>query len=158
MMTEEPKVNPEEDHTAKSTGTVHENNWQEVGRQFQALGQSLADAVRAAWENEETQRRVQETRTGLESMAHDIGKAVEDTANSPQGQRIRQNAEHTAESLRSATEQTVQEVRPQLITALQQLNEELQKLINRLEPKDTPPGSTESTATPRPEDDPNKQL
>ncbi len=126
-MTEENKVPPE------GSDTNTESSWQEVGRQFQALGESLAQAMRSAWENEETQRRVNEMRTGLESMAREVGKAVEDTANSTDGQKIRADAERAAESVRVATEQTVQEVRPQLITALQQLNGELQKLIDRIE-------------------------
>jgi len=149
-MSEEPKAQPEGGAANPNTS---ENNWQEVGRQFQALGESLAEAMRTAWQNEETQRRVQEMRVGLESMARDIGKAVEDTANTPQGQKIRSEAQHTAESLRTATNQTVHEVRPQLINALQQLNEELQKLINRMEKKDTPPagttpGAAQSNTTP----------
>src|SRR5512138_601470 len=115
-MNEEQKVPPQEESSAPGAG---ETSWQEVGRQFQALGESLAQAMRAAWQNEETQRRVQEMRTGLEAMARDVGKAVEDTANTEQGQKIRQEAQHTAESLRTATEQTIQEVRPQLINALQ---------------------------------------
>ena len=154
-MTEGPKANPEEDSTAKSTGSVHDSGWQEVGRQFEALGQSLAEAMRAAWENEETQRRVQEMRVGLESMAREVGKAVEDTANSPKGQQVRQNAERTAESLRTATEQTIQEVRPQLITALQQLNEELQKLINRMGQKSGPSAGGSSSGV---DNDPTKPI
>jgi hypothetical protein len=132
-MSEENQVPPEE------SGSSVESGWQEVGRQFQALGESLAQAVRTAWENEETQRRVNEMRTGLESMAREVGKAVEDTANTPQGQRIREDAVKAADSVRTATEQTVHDVRPQLINALQQLNTELQKLINRMDTRSEPP-------------------
>lgn len=110
-----------------------EESWREVGQQFQALGESLGQALRTAWENETTQRRVHEMRDGLEAMANEIGRAVDDTTKSPQGQKVRQDAERAVEGLRSAGEQTVQEVRPQLINALQQLNTELQKLINRME-------------------------
>lgn len=150
MMSEEQNIPPQADHNASSTS---EGNWQEVGRQFQALGESLAQAMHVAWENESTQRRVQEMRTGLESMARDIGKAVEDTASSPQGQRFREEAHHTAETLRSATEQAVQEIRPQLINALQTLNDELQRLINRIE-KSPSPDST----SPGSDSDPDKPL
>lgn len=133
-MTEEPKVPPE------GNSSTNDKGWQEVGQQFQTLGESLAQALRSTWENEDTQRRVAEMRSGLESMARDVSAAVEDTANSPQGQKIRREAEQAAASLRTATDQTVQELRPQLITALQQLNTELQKLIDRLAQKGTPPG------------------
>lgn len=125
-------------------GTAQESNWEEVGRQFQELGQSLAQAFRTAWENEDNQRRVQEMRTGVESMLREVGKAIDDSAKSPEGQKIRQEAERTVESLRVAGEQTVQEVRPQLIDALQKLNTELQKLVDKMEkkraPGEEPPG------------------
>ena len=147
-MTEENKVPPE------NSGATTESSWQEVGRQFQALGESLAQAMRSAWENEETQRRVNDMRTGLESMAREVGKAVEDTANSPEGQKIRSEAERAADSVRVATEQTVQEVRPQLLTALQQLNSELQKLIDRMESKRSAPSGE---AAPSP-DNPQEPL
>lgn len=113
-------------------------DWQEVGRQFQMLGQSIADAMRTAWQNEETQKQLREMRTGLESMVKDVGKAIEDSANSPQGQKIRQDAGKAAEKVRVVGEQTVQEVRPKLIDALKQLNDELQKLITRMEKKEEP--------------------
>ncbi len=150
-MNEEQNIPPQEERGAARTS---ESSWQEVGLQFQALGESLAQAMRAAWENEETQRRLQEMRTGLESMARDVGKAVEDTANTPQGQKIRQEAHHTADSLRSATEQTIQEVRPQLISALQTLNDELQKLVSRIENNPAPGSSTPHGS----DTDPNKPL
>lgn len=131
-MSEEYQSPPEE---PKTTG----DSWQEVGRQFQTLGESLAQTVRAAWENEETQQRVNELRAGLEAMVRDVSKAIEESANSPQGQKIREEANRAAESLRTASEQTIQEVRPQLINALEQLNAELQKLIDRMEARRRPP-------------------
>lgn len=125
----------------ESKGT--DTSWQEVGRQFQSLGQSIAQAVRVGWENEDTQRQVNAMRQGLESMVTDISKAIEDSANTPQGQQIRQDATRAAEALRNAGEQTVQEVRPHLITALEQLNQELQKLKDRMEKKSEDQGKQE---------------
>ena len=131
----------EDKQTAENAGkTPAEENWQDVGKQFQELGGSLAEAFRTAWENEENQRRLQELRAGLESMIREVGQAIDDTASSPQGQKIRAEAGRTVETLRSAGEQTVQEVRPQLINALQQLNTELQKLIERMNQRKSPPG------------------
>ena len=144
-MTEETQGTPE---GARPEETSAENSWQTVGQQFQVLGESIAQAFRTAWETEENQRRLQEMRKGLESMVNDVGKAIDDTANSPKGQKIREEAGRTVDVLRSAGEQTVQEVRPQLINALQQVNMELQKLIERMEkpksgagPSDEGPGA-----------------
>ena len=109
-----------------------EENWQEVGRQFQVLGESLAQAVRTAWEKEENRQRVSEMRTGLEAMVRDIGKAIDESASSPQGQQLKAEAKRAAEAFRSAGEQTAQEARPQLIHALEKVNEELQKLVEKM--------------------------
>ena len=133
--------------TGTGSSSTADSSWQEVGRQFQALGDSLAQTVCAALQNEETQRTMEEMRMGLESMVRKVGNAIDETANSEQGQQIRQDAEKAAAALRTAGEQTVQEVRPQLINALQQVNTELQKLINRMEQKNTA-GYTEGNAAP----------
>lgn len=122
--------------TSGAGSTSSDVNWQDVGKQFETLGQSLAQAMRTAWENEATQRQVQEMRTGLQSMVRDVEKAIQDSANTPQGQQIRSEASRAAESLKTATHQTVQEVRPHLVDALQQLNNELQRLIQRMENKE----------------------
>jgi ElaB/YqjD/DUF883 family membrane-anchored ribosome-binding protein len=137
----EQNVSEEPQNTSEptgQTGAAPDNGWQDVGQQFQQLGDSLAQAFRAAWEDAENQRRLQEMRTGLESMVREVGKAIDDTAKSPQGQHLREEAERTMDKVRNASEQTVQEVRPQLITALQQLNAELQKLVDRIENRNKP--------------------
>lgn len=125
--------------TTGGTKTAAEASWQEVGHQFQVLGQSIAQAMRTAWENEETQKQLREMRSGLESMVKEVGKAIEDSANTPQGQKIRTEAGKAAQSVKTAGEQTVQEVRPHLVNTLKQLNEELQKLIDRWENKNQQP-------------------
>ena len=129
-MSEEKTTKPAEEPQPKSGEA-----WDEVGKQFQALGESQAAAFRTAVHNEENRRRVQEMQSGLESMVNDVGKAIRESAASPQVQQMRTEAEKAAESLRVAGEQTVQEVRPHLLSALHQLNAELQKMISRMEEK-----------------------
>lgn len=114
--------------------------WDEVGRQFQALGASLAQAVRTAWNDEDNRRRVQEMQSGLESMVREVGDAINDTASSPEGQKFQENAKRATEDLVNAGEKTVQEVRPHLMNALEQLNSELTKLVDRMSNKDTGSG------------------
>ena len=36
--------------------------WQEVGKQFQTMGESLATAFRTAWNDEQNRKKVQEMR------------------------------------------------------------------------------------------------
>ncbi len=106
-----------------------EDSWREVGKQFEVLGQGIAQAFRSAGSTEQAK----EMKTGLEAMVQDIGRAIRDAAESPEGQKVRAETNRTVESLRNAGEQTVREVRPQVISALKQLNDELMKLVNKIE-------------------------
>jgi hypothetical protein len=119
----------------KETSGEHtpQEAWGEVGRQFEALGESLARAFRAAWESEETRRHVQSVQDGLEKMVDKVNRAVEDVSQSTQGKQLRTEAEKTAESLRKAGEQTWQEAQPHLLSALTKINAELKEVIDRME-------------------------
>ncbi len=124
--------------------------WEEVGKQFQTLGESLSMAFRAAWEDEETRARVQEMRSGIEKMVNQVGDAIRETADSPQGQKMRSEAGKAAENVRAAGEQTMAEIRPHLVAALRQVNSELQRMINRMDEK---PAGTAAEETPPPRGD-----
>jgi ElaB/YqjD/DUF883 family membrane-anchored ribosome-binding protein len=135
-----------EQNTTRPEGTQTSTSeaWQEVGKQFQALGESLATAFRTAWTDEQSRKRMQDVREGVEQMLNDVGKALDETAKSPQMQQAKVEAKKAAASMKVAGEQTYQEVRPQLESALRQLNDELQKLIGRLETS-KPAASTPAT-------------
>jgi hypothetical protein len=109
--------------------------WADVGRQFAKLGESIAAVCRSAWEDEGNQQVLKEMRAGLESMAHAMAKAVDDAAASPEGQKFREDAEKAAASAREIGEHTVEEVRPQLVSALHQVNEGLKEMIDRMKKK-----------------------
>jgi hypothetical protein len=119
------------------------DSWQDVGRQFQILGESLAAALRASVNTEDNRRRMESMQSGIESMVRDVDKAITDAAGSPEGQQARLEAQRAAESLRRAGEQTAQDIRPQLLLAIKQLNDELQRLIGRMEGGTPPPSDTE---------------
>jgi DNA anti-recombination protein RmuC len=122
--------------------------WQEVGRQFQILGETLAAAFRTSWNDEENRKRMQQMQGSLENVVHEIDLGLQNAAQSPEAQRAREEAKRAAETLRQAGEQTVQDVRPQLLTALRQVNGELQKLVNRMEhPAQQPPASADNAGS-----------
>ena len=113
--------------------------WKDVGKQFEALGQSLATVFRAAVESEESRQRVKTMQTGLESLVNQVGQAIQEAAASPEAQKARTEAEKAAESLRTAGQLTWQESRPHLVSALRQVNAELQQMIGQLEQEAAPP-------------------
>lgn len=124
--------------TSKEASKTSGGNWEEVGQQFQALGESLAAAFRTAWDNEENRQQMQRMKAGLEQMVNEVSQAIKDSAASSAGQQVRDEAKKVASTLRTAGEQTAQEVRPHLLSALRQIEEELQKLINRMEQQAEP--------------------
>lgn len=117
-----------------------EEAWREVGRQFQTLGESLAEAFRSAWESEETRKHVENMQGGLKAMVNKLDEALKEASATPAAEKLRAEAEKTAESLREAGEKTWQEARPHLMSALEQVNAELQKLIGRLKAPETSTG------------------
>ena len=118
--------------------------WRQVGGQFQALGESLAQAFRTTWESEENRQHLQDMQSGLEAMVGEVGQAIKDVSASPEGQKVRQEAEKAVTSARAAGEQAWQEAQPHLLSALRQVNAELQKMVGRLE-EQQPTSETEVT-------------
>lgn len=112
--------------------------WREVGRQFQVLGESLATAFRAVWEGEENREHLQDMKSGLEAMVNKVGQVIKEASESPEAQKVREEAEKAATSARAAGGQALQDTRPHLLAALRQMNAELQRIIGRLEQKDPP--------------------
>jgi hypothetical protein len=123
----------EEQNNNEQQSRPREGSWKEVGQQFESLGISTAQAFRTAWSSIETKNDAQQVKSGLEAMAREVGKAIEETAKAPEGQKIKEEAKRTAESLRVAGTQTVEEARPQIASALKKVNEELQRLIAKLD-------------------------
>lgn len=119
--------------------------WRDVGKQFEALGVSLATAFRTAWESEENRKRLQGMQAGLESMVNEVGKAIQETSESPEAQRARAEAQKAAQSIHTAGQQTWQEARPHLVSALRQVSAELQKAISQLEQGDKEGGQDASS-------------
>lgn len=126
MSDQVPPPPPEPDSADPNQG------WQEVGRQFRTLGESLAAALRAGWENEETRSRVQDMQTGLAALVSDVGQAIQETVDSPGGQQVKAEAQKAASSVAGVLDETAEEVRPQLVSALRLVNTELQRVIDRL--------------------------
>jgi hypothetical protein len=139
--------------TEKTEKQTTDEAWREVGRQFQALGESLAEAFRTAWGSEETRQHVQNMQDGLKAMVDHVDQAVKETSASPEAEKIRGEAEKAAESLRAAGEQTWQEVQPHLLVALKQINAELQGMIGRLEEESASEVAAAEVAPDQPQDE-----
>ena len=68
--------------------TKADNAWANVGEQFKRLGESLAAAVSATWESEETQRYFEQVKVEVSAAAQQISTAIKEAADSEEGQRV----------------------------------------------------------------------
>ena len=112
---------------------TNEEPWSEVGRQFQALGESIANAVRAAWQDEGNRQQLRDLQAGMEKMANDIGEAIRQASESPEGQRFKEEARKAADSAHAAGSKAWQDARPHVVSALRKVGSELEKIIGNLE-------------------------
>jgi len=110
-----------------------QESWREVGDQFKALGDSLSRAFRTAWESEENRQHLESIKSGLKAMVDQVGQALEEAGTSPEGQKVRREAEKAAESARVAGEKALEEARPHVLSAVRQINAELEKWIRGME-------------------------
>jgi hypothetical protein len=122
-----------DEHTNPEHTTSSADSWQEVGKQFQAMGEGLASVFHSAWEKEENKQRLKDMENGLEGIVQNISQVLKETAATPEAQQLKQEVKKVGESLSQAGEQTAQEGRPPLLAALKQANEEIQKLVERMD-------------------------
>lgn len=104
--------------------------WEEVGQQFRSLGNSLASAFRTAWKDEKNQGRLREVQASMTEMANQVGSAIHEASESPEGQRVRGDAAKAAETVRAVGQDTAKEVAPPLLSALRQVNAELKRVLD----------------------------
>ena len=145
-MTEERKFYEQAEEQEQTQ--AQEDPWAEVGQHFARLGENIAAAFSTAWKDEETQGFMQQMREGLEKMAGAIAGAVDNAAHSPEGQKFRQEAEKAVASAATAGKQTVENVRPQLLSAMEQLDVKIREFLDRTgqaQPK-TPPAPAPAPA------------
>jgi hypothetical protein len=117
--------------------------WQEVGKQFQRLGESLAAAFQTSMKDEATRQNMKDLQDGLESAVQGIRGTVQKGVNELESRKFGEQARQAADSLINAGEQTVDEMRPHLLSALQQLNRELDRLIENMHSKPGGPAGEE---------------
>ena len=107
--------------------------WSEVGEQFQALGETIAQALRATWEREDTREQMKDLQTGLEGLVSNVEGAILDFGESSEGQRLQSEAKRAAGSARAAGEKAWEDAQPHILSALQQVNAEIRKVTSRLQ-------------------------
>ena len=104
--------------------------WEDVAHELEALGKSLEDAVQAVWQRRENRERVRELRDSLQSMAQEVNCAIGESVATPEAQQARDQFRRVSESVRVAVERSTQELGPEVLSALRQINADLRRIAN----------------------------
>jgi hypothetical protein len=108
-------------------GSSSGTSWQDVAAEFENLGKNVADVLRNAWQRADGEADLGQLRTALHSALEDMNRAVD---GSPETAQARDQLARLAESIRSAIERAGDEVRPELVNMLRQVNGELRRRAN----------------------------
>jgi hypothetical protein len=106
-----------------STGT----SWQDVAREFEALGKTLGDMAHGAWHRQDQDSGLGRLRDSLESVMRELNRAVDGT---PEAKQARDRLVDLSESIRAEAERAGDELRPELVSMLRQANAELRRLTH----------------------------
>ena len=105
--------------------TESQNPPDDLGDELRALGATLREMVKAAWESDERKRAQQDIETGLEELARTLRSAGQEFAASPTGQRFKADLRDLHERL--STGQADDHLRQELVAGLRRVNDELTK-------------------------------
>jgi len=116
-----------------------------LAEEFRNLGKNLVGATRAAWDSPQRQKLQQEIESGLQDVRDAIRKEAENWGESTTAQRLREDVENVSERVRSSDIENT--LRRELLAALHNVNQELEKLTERWVPGEqggsVPPASDE---------------
>lgn len=104
----------------------------DIKNEFRNLGNNLKRAINAAWESEERKRLQQEIQDGLSelgSQLNDLGVQVQE---SDVTRKVKRDVEELSERVRSGEAQ--ENVRADVVSALQRVNSELEDVIDKWAP------------------------
>src|SRR5919198_1994370 len=107
------------------TGSSSETSWQDVLAELGALGETVGDLLRTAWQRSDGDALVHRLRQSLSAIADNANRADE---GSPETQRARTELTRLIDSIREAAIQAGDQVRPELLSLLRDANAQLRRL------------------------------
>jgi len=114
----------------------------EIGNEFEKLGENIRQVVQGAWESEERKRIGKEIHDGLIEIGETFTRLGEEFVENPGVQRVREEVDDFSERIQSG--EVVQKINDDLVSLLQTINQ-------NLETHGT--GQTEDTVTSESEDE-----
>jgi len=121
--------------------------WKGVVAELDALGEAIGRWAKAAVNDPDNRRRLDELGTRLEGFMSEVGSTIKQTADSDVGQSFREAAEKTGEAFRQAGERVSEEVGPRLASAFKSAAQRLGHAAERMEDRAGAPAGHDSGTT-----------
>ncbi len=121
-----------------------EQQQQDLTSQFRELGDNLKNIMQTAWQSEEAQKLRQDIKTGLSELGQVANDTVDDFNASEAGQRLKNEAQELKDRVKSGEVES--RARQEISKALNVLNTELQKAIEKIDKADPASDDTDTTS------------
>lgn len=129
---------PTTDDQGSATGAAGAGDaWREVVAELDALGDALSRWLKAAVNDQENKRRLDELSSRLDGFVNDIGTSVKGATDTEVGQSFKEAADKTGEAFKMAGEKFSDEVGPKLAGAFKVMGEKLRGAADKIEERQT---------------------
>jgi len=120
--------------------------WREVVAELDALGDALGRWLKAAVNDPDNKRRLDELSARLDGFVSEVGASAKGAADSEVGQSFKEAADKTGEAFKMAGEKFSGEVGPKLAGAFKVMGEKLRGAADKIEERQA--GVASEAATP----------
>ncbi len=104
--------------------TEEKKSINEIGNEFEKLGENIRQAVQGAWESEERKRIGNDIHDGLVEIGAAFTRLGEEIVESPEVQRVREDVDDFSERIQSG--EVAQKISDDLVSLLQTINQKLE--------------------------------
>jgi ElaB/YqjD/DUF883 family membrane-anchored ribosome-binding protein len=107
-----------------SSGQSTGSSWQDIADELSALGRTVSEVLRRAFEGTDTASGMSTLRSTVADALADLNRAVDGT---PEAAQARDQLVDIRDQLRAAAERASSDLRPELLKMLRQANSELRR-------------------------------
>jgi ElaB/YqjD/DUF883 family membrane-anchored ribosome-binding protein len=107
-----------------SSGQPTGTSWQDVAAELEALGKTVSEVLRRAWQGADTGSGLARLSEVVSAAIDELNRAVDGT---PEAVQARDQMVDLRDGLRAAVDRASSELRPELLNLLRQANAELRR-------------------------------
>lgn len=115
--------------------------WRDVMTQLEVFTEAVGRWAKAAVNDPDNKRRIEELKVGMDKVASSIGDAADKATDSEVGQSFKEAAEKTGEAFKVAGHKIGSEVGPHLAGAFKSASEKLREAAGKMEQKTEAPAA-----------------